>query len=108
MKRAMSVAALKRNMFPRITARRVHADDVVKNPAAYSLSRRQALGIVGLGSLAAAPLSSALDKALSADFVLRRRGNRVAFSVAGKDRWVIDPSRFDGAASLHVSEDDKA
>ena len=106
MKRAMSIAALKQHNLPRITAKSITSADVIKKPAAFSLSRRQALGIVGLGSLTAAPLASALNKALSATYSMRRRSQSVVFSVAGKERWVIDPRNFDGSPSLHVKESD--
>ena len=106
MKRALSVDTLKRYTTPRITAAPVSVNDVAKRPDTFTVSRRQALGIAGALSLAAAPMASAVESALSSTYTVVRRGKRLAFVVAGKERWVIDPRHFSGNPSVIFGEDD--
>ena len=54
----------------------------------------------------AAPLVRSVEHAITASYRLSRRGNRIAFSVAGVERWVIDPRMFDGHPELTTSTQD--
>lgn len=105
MRRALSVADIKRHRLPRLAAESVSPAVAALQPASFALSRRQALGLAGALSVTAAPIASAIESALSSTYTMHRRGDRVAFSVAGIERWVVDPRAFDGEPSLKVTED---
>lgn len=100
MKRVLSVGALVQHNVPKATLGTVTASQLAGNPGAYSLSRRKALGLAGVLSVTAAPMASAIEHAVSATFAIERRGRRIVFLVAGKERWVIDPKAFDGDVSI--------
>ena len=106
MKRALSVAALKRHRVPHAPPAPRSVAEVAQRPDGFAITRRQALGLAGGLSLAAAPIASAVDAALSSSYRIVRRGPRIAFVVAGVERWVIDPRRFDGTPELTVNEGD--
>lgn len=105
MRRALSVADIKRHRVPRIAADILSPADAALQPASFALTRRQALGLVGALSVTAAPIASAIESALSTTYRIRRRGDRIAFLVAGVERWVIDPRDFDGEPTLNFCED---
>lgn len=108
MKRLLSFSNLVRNSTPGVAAEPVRLSGVAQYPGKYALSRRQALGIAGTLSLAAAPLASAVGQLFAARFSMVRRKQLVAFQVAGKDRWVINPASFDGTPVLTVQESSNA
>ena len=70
-------------------------DDIV-------MSRRRMIGIAGLAVVGASPALKSARVALSGGFEVRGNERRLAFVVGGKERWVIEPSRFGGRASLSV------
>jgi uncharacterized protein YjaG (DUF416 family) len=105
MKRALSVDTIKRNTTPHIPASPLTVTDVVLRPHSYAVTRRQALGLAGALGLAAAPIASAIESAMSTTFTVSRRGQRIAFLVAGVERWVIDPRHFSGNPSIEYHED---
>lgn len=106
MKRAFNVRAVKRAHSQRIPSEPLLPSDLAQKPESFTLSRRHALGLAGALSVTAAPLASAIEGALATSYRMVRRGQRIAFIVAGIERWVIDPRWFDGSPTLNVSETD--
>lgn len=94
---ALRVSALRSQHVPRIPVDPRTANDLLSAPSNFALSRRQALGLAGVLAVTAAPLAGAVASALSHTFTVKRRGSRIAFVVAGVERWVIDPKQFDGS-----------
>lgn len=104
MRRTLNVRAIRRTHSQRIPADSILPSDIAQKLDSYTLSRRHALGLAGTLSLAAAPIASAMEGVFSSAYQVVRRGQRIAFLVAGIERWTIDPRWFDGDASLDVSE----
>lgn len=102
----LRVASLRTRAIPRIAAEPRDLADLVHAPDRTALSRRNALGIVGLASIAAAPMARAVGSMFTESYSVRRRGQRVAFVVAGIERWVLDPACFDGAPNVTFDEQD--
>lgn len=103
-KTSLSVKALKQNRVPLLSTIAPTVRQVVERPEQFVLSRRQVIGLAGLASLGAAPLASAVESALSSTYTLRQGRGRVAFSVAGVERWVIDAKMFDGNAKVDIQK----
>ncbi|CAN5390102.1 hypothetical protein BH10BAC6_BH10BAC6_00710 [soil metagenome] len=105
---ALRVSALRSQQVPRIPVDPRTPQDVLSAPSNFALSRRQALGLAGILAVTAAPLAGAVESALSQTFTVKRRGTRIAFLVAGIERWVIDPQQFDGNPTVtYASTKDK-
>jgi len=100
---ALRVSALRSQQVPQIPVDPRTPSDVLSAPSNFALSRRQALGFAGVLAVAAAPLASAVESALSSTYVMKRRGSRIAFMVAGIERWVIDPQQFDGSPTVAIT-----
>jgi len=73
---------------------------------AAGVSRRAALGAVGLATLGAAPLARAVTAVFDARWTLKRIGSGVAFCVAGVERWRLHPELFAPGATVQVSTAD--
>lgn len=71
--------------------------------APSGVSRRAALGAVGLATLGAAPLARAVTAVFDTRWTLKRVGRGVAFCVAGVERWRLHPEMFVDGASVHVT-----
>ncbi len=99
----LSVEALKKHCSLRVPSASRTDADVLLAPSSYGLSRRQAIGLAGAATLFAAPLARSIESAVSASYRMSRRGNRIAFSVAGVERWIIDTRAFDGQPELTSS-----
>lgn len=103
---ALRVSALRSQHVPRIPVDPRTPQHVLSAPSNFALSRRQALGLAGIMAVTAAPLAGAVASALSSTYIMKRRGSRIAFLVAGIERWVIDPAAFDGSPSVTITQHD--
>lgn len=103
-KYALSLKALKAAAIPRTPIATASLQQVLENPSGYSVSRRKVLGLASTFAVAAAPVASAMSAALNASYTIRTRGNRIAFLVAGVERWVLDPANFDGNPTTHIEQ----
>lgn len=102
----LNISALRSRALPRIPVEPRTVADVVQRPDGFGFTRRQALGITGLLSLTAAPMAQAITTAFEATYRLVRRGQKIAFLVAGVERWVLDPKRFGGSPVIDCKETD--
>ena len=69
------------------------------------LSRRTLFGMAGAATLG---LSSALEAVSLGRFTIARRRHRVAFWLAGQERWVVDARRFGGRPRLTLDQSGEA
>lgn len=70
------------------------------------VSRRQALGLAGVVAAGASPALRAAETLALGSFTLARTGNsRLAFSLGGQERWVVDTRQFAGSPRLVVKQD---
>lgn len=72
------------------------------------MSRRRMLGTAGLAVVGASPALKSARVALSGGYDVRGDEKRLAFLLGGKERWVIEPSRFGGAARLSIERTSKS
>lgn len=80
-------------------------DDVTSAPDTVRLSRRQLLGLSVSGAAAISavmPSMKALGATMLGDFDIVGDKDRVALTLGGKERWVIDTARFVGRPSIDV------
>jgi hypothetical protein len=105
---ALSLQALNNLAAAKLSQSNVHLQDVAVQPAQYVVSRRHLLGIASVASAAAAPMASALGRAFADTYQVVRSKNRIAFWVAGVERWAVDTRHYHGAPQLIVSEQQEA
>ncbi len=103
---ALNVGAISRRRIPRISADARSAVVALVGAESVVLSRRRALGVAGALGILAAPAARAVESALSDSYRIVRRGQRIAIVVADVERWVLDPSMFDGSPETFYSESD--
>lgn len=71
------------------------------------MSRRRMIGLSGLAVVGASPLLKGAQAALSGQFEMKGDERRLAFSLGGAERWVIDLDRFAGKPSLEIDRNDR-
>ena len=67
-----------------------------------TLSRGDVLKLSCVAAVGTSPVLKVLGGALNGSFAMKTTRNRVAFSLSGQERWVIDTRRFGGSPRLSV------
>jgi hypothetical protein len=71
-----------------------------------TFSRREVLGLMGAAAVGTSPAFKTIETALRGSVQLVGNSKRVAFTLAGCERWVIDTRRFGGSPKLKVERHD--
>jgi hypothetical protein len=102
----LNLFALRRQRLPRTPPPEPTLSRLATSPEPVTVSRRELLGIAGAAAVALPPGGKQLGSGARGPFRLSAGRERLAFSLGGQERWVIDASRFAGAPKLRHTQSD--
>jgi len=97
----LNLAALRENLLPRVRPAGISTSDMLASAEGLTLSRRKLFGLAGAAAVGMSPALRALGVS---PFEMVGGGQRIAFRLDGRERWVIDTRRFAGSPRLQVKK----
>jgi hypothetical protein len=81
-------------------------DGPIPSPVGAALTRRQLFGVAGAAAVGVSPVLQAGHTAWLGPFSLALSPGRAAFTLGGRECWVVDIRQFAGAPSLTAEQDE--